>query len=340
MNAILIPAYKPDEELLKLIDALKERQLSILIVDDGSGSEYDPIFSEAEKKAVVIHNSTNLGKGATLKIGMRNLQTYYPECTHFITVDSDGQHRIEDILCVNEALLQGASMVLTMRDFHGAIPAKSRFGNTLSRWVYNLLTGHHLADNQSGLRGFSVEHIPWLLQVKGDKYDYEINVIYHADIRDIDITTVSIDSIYIDGNRSSHFEPTMDTLRIYKCLFSSARGTLLSVLLFELALIFGCIFLGNQWWFLTVLGAGFLAAVTNLIIDAIRFPYMKAKKRIGTFVYTIVRSILYTVGCGLVIMLFPKLPILLVVQLFVLLMLPVRYTLHRLYAGRNRHHAA
>ncbi|MBO5238390.1 MAG: glycosyltransferase family 2 protein [Lachnospiraceae bacterium] len=340
MNVILIPAYKPDEELLKLIDALAEKQLAILVVDDGSGSEYEEIFAQAAKRAVVIHNSDNLGKGAALKKGMSELTSYYPECTHFITVDSDGQHRIEDILRVHEALIQGASMVLTIRDLHGNIPAKSKFGNTLSRWVYTLLTGHYLADNQSGLRGFSVTHIPWLLQVAGDKYDYEINVIYYADKQDIDITTVSIESIYIDGNRSSHFEPALDTFRIYKCLFTSAKGTLIGALLYEAAIIATSILLGNQWWMFTIPASGILAAVVCLLIDRFSFRNIKPKKEIGTFVGSVLRSILYTIGCGVVIKTLPKLPILLVFNLFVLFMIPVRYNLHRLYTGRSRRHSA
>lgn len=340
MNVILIPAYKPDEELLKLVDALEEKQLSMLVVDDGSGSEYEEIFAQAAKKAVVIHNSGNLGKGAALKKGMQELKTYYPDCTHFITVDSDGQHKIEDILRVHEALREGASMVLTIRDFRGNIPFRSRFGNALSRWIYTLLTGHYLADNQSGLRGYSVEHIPWLLQAAGEKYDYEINVIYYADKQDIDITTIPIESIYIDGNRSSHFEPAIDTFRIYKCLFSSAKGSLIAALFYEAAVIAASVLFGNAWWMFTIFIPGIAAAGICLLIDNIRFRAIRHKKEIGTFGCSVLRSLLYTIGCGTVVKLLPELPILLVFNLFVLLMLPVRYNVHRLCSGRSRQRLA
>lgn len=340
MNVILIPAYKPDEELLKLIDKLADKHLSMLIVDDGSGSEYEEIFAQAAKKAAVIHNTDNLGKGAALKKGMRELNTCYPECTHFITVDADGQHRVEDILRVHEALVQGASMVLTIRDFRGNIPFRSRFGNTLSRWVYTLLTGHYLADNQSGLRGYSVEHIPWLLQAAGEKYDYEINVIYYADRQGIDITAIPIESVYFDGNRSSHFEPARDTFRIYKCLFTSAKGSLIAALLYEAAMIMTSVFGGDEWWMVTIPILGIVSAGIGLLIDSISFRNVRHKTGIGIFGCSILRSMIYTIGCGAARRILPKLPVLFAFNVLIVLMIPVRYNVHRLCAGRNRRRSA
>ncbi len=340
MNVILIPAYKPDEELLKLIDRLEDKRLPMLIVDDGSGSEYEEIFAQAAKKAAVIHNSDNLGKGAALKRGMQELKTCYPDCTHFITVDADGQHRIEDIIRVHEALEEGATMVLTIRDFRGNVPFRSGFGNTLSRWVYTLLTGHYLADNQSGLRGYSVEHIPWLLQAAGEKYDYEINVIYYADRQGIHITTIPIESVYFDGNRSSHFEPAKDTFRIYKCLFASAKGSLIAALLYEAAMIMASVFYGDEWWMLTIPISGIVSAGIGLLIDTVSIRNIRHKKGIDIFGCSVLRGILYTMGCGAVRRIMPKLPILFLFNFFVILMIPVRYNVHRLYTGRNRHRSA
>ena len=76
---------------------------------------------------------------------------------------------MEDIIKVRARLLEGAVMVLTERDFKGNIPKRSMIGNILSRWVYTILTGHYLSDNQSGLRGFSMDNIDWLVQVSGEK---------------------------------------------------------------------------------------------------------------------------------------------------------------------------
>lgn len=339
MTVILIPAYKPDIELLNLIDALYMEGLSILVVDDGSGPEYDLVFARAQQKAKVIHNSRNLGKGAALKHGMKNLMELFPEATHFITVDADGQHRLHDILKVRDALGQGASMVLTVRDFQGKIPFFSRLGNGLSRWVYTLLTGHYLSDNQSGLRGYSVEHIPWLIRVAGSRYDYEINVIYHADKQGIAITTVPIHSVYLNDNQSSHFDPAADTFRIYKQLFASAKGKVVASVIYELLILIAGVIFGRKWWMITVPISGIIAVGAHVLIDYenIRDRFIRNGWRgLENITHSIARAVIYTLGTGLLLTILPMAPFMLVFNLVVLIMAPIRYNMHRLYSGRNR----
>ncbi len=253
MNAVaLIPAYKPDDKMVTLVKELKEKDFDILVVDDGSGEEYADLFRQAEEYAVVIHNPHNMGKGATLKNGMRVLRETYPEATHFITADSDGQHLVKDICRVREKLEEGSNFVLTMRGLKGDVPLRSRFGNSLSRIVFAMLTGHYLQDNQSGLRGFKVEYISWLVNVEGDKYDYEMNVLMFIDRQKIKVTEVPIDTVYLDGNSSSHFNPVKDTIRIYKKMFKTASATLISFANIQLCLILITIFIGWDGWLRTV----------------------------------------------------------------------------------------
>lgn len=253
MNTVaLIPAYKPDDKMVTLVKELKEKDFDILVVDDGSGEEYADLFRQAEEYAVVIHNPHNMGKGATLKNGMRVLRETYPEATHFITADSDGQHLVKDICRVREKLEEGSNFVLTMRGLKGNVPLRSRFGNSLSRIVFAMLTGHYLQDNQSGLRGFKVEYISWLVNVEGDKYDYEMNVLMFIDRQKIKVTEVPIDTVYLDGNSSSHFNPVKDTIRIYKKMFKTAAATLISFANIQLCLILITIFIGWDGWLRTV----------------------------------------------------------------------------------------
>ncbi len=343
MTVALIPAYKPDEELLNLIDSLYMEGFSILVVDDGSGPEYDLIFARAQEKAKVIHNPRNLGKGAALKNGMKHIAELYPEAAYFITVDADGQHRLHDILKVRDALNQGASMVLTVRDFQGKIPFFSRLGNGLSRWVYTLLTGHYLSDNQSGLRGYSVEHIDWLVRVAGSRYDYEINVIYHADRQGIHITTVPIHSVYLNDNQSSHFDPAVDTFRIYKQLFASAKGKVAASVIYEILILIAGVIFGRKWWMITVSISGIIALIAHIMIDYenIRDRFIRNGWRgIENITHSIVRAIVYTVGTGVLLSILPMAPFILVFNIVVLIMAPIRYNVHRLYSGRNQRREA
>ena len=52
-TVVLIPAYRPDEKLIETLRKLSEYQSSLLIVDDGSGTDYDAVFIEAAQYARV-----------------------------------------------------------------------------------------------------------------------------------------------------------------------------------------------------------------------------------------------------------------------------------------------
>ena len=45
----LIPAYKPDSKILKVISDLGKEGMDVVIVDDGSGMEYSEIFEQVYK---------------------------------------------------------------------------------------------------------------------------------------------------------------------------------------------------------------------------------------------------------------------------------------------------
>ncbi len=266
---VLIPAYKPDDELIKLVDQLTESELGVLIVDDGSGEKYSSIFDAVKQKATVVSHSRNMGKGKALKTGIKYIKDNCADCEYFITADADGQHKAQDILRVKERLEQGERMVLTTRNRSGKIPFRSSFGNSLSSFIYALLTGVYYKDNQSGLRGFAKSECEWLLLVKGNHYNYEMNVIYHAERQRIKICKVDIEAIYIDGNKSSHFNPVKDTLRIYKRLFISAMGTLFSAFLVSLAIWLSPIYLDSQTMTAHFIYAMPLIGLTGVLIDMI-----------------------------------------------------------------------
>lgn len=261
---VLIPAYKPDKELLNLAVGLKEKGFKIVVVNDGSGKEYDNIFEEIKDICDIVAHETNKGKGRALKTGIEYIMDNLSDHPYFITADADGQHLISDILRVREALEQKAHMVLTTRRFKGKIPFRSMFGNLLSRFVFAMMTGKYFSDNQSGLRGFSMEQCEWLKRVEGEKYDYEMNVLYFAEKQLIPIKTINIDAVYIDNNKSSHFNPVKDTIRIYKQLFRSARGTFLSALVTEALLLISTVTVDLRYILITLPTIGILTVIFNI----------------------------------------------------------------------------
>lgn len=331
MDVVLIPAYEPDEELIRLVGELKEHAFTIVVVDDGSGKSYQHVFSAVRNSAHVVTLETNRGKGGALKAGMQYIREQLPECTHFITCDADGQHRPADVVRVREQLISGHKFVLTVRERKGKIPLRSRVGNDLSRIVYTLLTSRYLSDNQSGLRGFAREHLDWMVEVEKNNYDYEMNVLYYAAKMGLKITTLPIEAIYIENNASSHFNPIGDTVKIYKSLFSLAFATPISFLLTELLLLAATFTVNNRYIGFTIPTIGAFSMLTYILLNKfIFFTRISFREFLSTTMYTIIYYFVYTLMCYTLAFMFPQNTLFLNFNLVFLVCLPLRYFLHQL----------
>lgn len=329
-DVVVIPAYQPDETLVRLVDELYDNGFGILIVDDGSGKGYKEIFNRVSQKATVIAHNENLGKGAALKTGFKAIKNIFPYCKYVITSDADGQHRIGDILRVKQELHNQSTFVLTVRKRKNKIPFLSRFGNDLSKIVYTTLTSHYFSDNQSGLRGFSAKHLDWILLPKGNKYDYEMNMLFYADKQGIPITTIPIEAIYIDDNKSSHFNPLKDTFRIYKLLFSSAWASFAVVVLCEILIGLISIFFGGKFIYITVTSAGILSAFVGIMLNRlVIFRKVHYGDGTRTIIYTILRFAIYTAGCMLMNMYFPNIPLFFSFNIVAVLFVPLKYYVNK-----------
>ncbi len=230
MNAILIPAYKPDEKLIALCGQLVTYEgIKVVVVDDGSGEECRHIFEALPESVHVISYPVNKGKGGALKTGIKYIYESMPDCERLVTADADGQHRYEDICRVFEKCVEcPGSLVLGGRRFDESnVPFRSRAGNAVTRKVFKLVSGAEVYDTQTGLRGFDRKGMEAFMDVPGDRYEYEINVLLKAVEQNMPIHEITIATVYIEENASSHFNPLKDSARIYKCLFKHAGLTLL-----------------------------------------------------------------------------------------------------------------
>lgn len=244
MIPILIPAYEPDEKLIKLVNDLKDASLGpIVVVDDGSRNpDAIEVFERLKSLSFVtiLKHAVNLGKGRALKTGINFCLNEYKDMVGCITVDSDGQHTIEDTLACVKALEENSdSLILGCRNFHeDGIPKRSSFGNNVTHTVMKLLVGLAISDTQTGLRGIPLRYMTYLMGVKGERYEFETNMLLETKEQNISIIEVPIKTIYIEENKSSHFNPIKDSARIYamfgKFLFSSLSSAVIDIALFTL----------------------------------------------------------------------------------------------------------
>ncbi|MBR4092169.1 MAG: bifunctional glycosyltransferase family 2/GtrA family protein [Mogibacterium sp.] len=241
----LIPAYEPEQRLVSLAADLKKRGFDIVVVDDGSGSGYAEIFDELAQEATVLTHAQNRGKGAALKTGMRYINKYmaYTETVMtasgadsvsgrdavIVTVDADGQHLPDDVRRVADISAQKrGALVLGSRALGGDIPARSRFGNTVTRHVYSAATGVHVHDTQTGLRAFHRSLIPRLLEIEGERYEYEINMLMQLAAEGVPIIEERIETVYENNNSGSHFRTLRDSFRVYKEILKFSASSLAS----------------------------------------------------------------------------------------------------------------
>ena len=229
MNAILIPAYKPDDKLVALTDQLLTHDdLKLVVVDDGSGEAFRPVFGALDKSVTLISYPDNKGKGGALKTGIRYIMDHMPECERLVTADADGQHRYADIRRVlDKSEEMPGALVLGSRAFDGDVPLRSRFGNAMTRQVFAIASGVKVRDTQTGLRGFDRDGMRLFVDVPGDRYEYEINMLLTAARAEMPIYEVTIETVYLNDNESSHFNPLKDSLRIYACILKFACSSLI-----------------------------------------------------------------------------------------------------------------
>ncbi len=216
MIVVVIPAYKPEKGLLSVTAGILEQtEYSVLVVNDGSGSEYDSVFAQLPEQVTVLHHDVNRGKGAALKTAYEYIKGR-PEYTGVITADADGQHLVRDIIRVGEALgEQPEALILGSREFVGNVPARSRFGNTLTRFVFRISSGVKVNDTQTGLRAFGACWIEDMLAIEGQRYEYEMNVLLYCAKKHIPIVELPIQTVYENNNSGSHFHVIRDSVKIY-----------------------------------------------------------------------------------------------------------------------------
>lgn len=229
---IVIPAYEPDEKLTAVVEELyNETDCKLIVVNDGSGEDKRAVFESIKGRAVLLEHEHNRGKGAALKTAFAYIKENVSGSYGVITADADGQHKTSDIMRIADALeAHPDRLIMGCRKFTGDIPFRSRFGNNMTRAVFRFAAGVGVSDTQTGLRGFSGSLTNFMLGLSGERYEFEMNMLLEAAREGIAFFEVPIETVYINDNKSSHFKPVRDSLRIYRDIIKFSCSSLLSFL--------------------------------------------------------------------------------------------------------------
>ena len=283
--------------------------MPIIVVDDGSDKAvYGSIFEKVrELGATVLTHAVNMGKGRGLKTAFNHCINEYEGIVGVVTADSDGQHRVEDIKKCKEALLEDdQALILGVRDFNrDGIPARSVFGNKTTSRVMKLLTGISISDTQTGLRGISVDFMKELLTENGERFEFETNMLLLARDNGIKIKEVPIETIYLEDNRSSHFNPIKDSFKIYvvffKFLMSSLSSSVVDMVLFS---IFCAITRKSaqliDYIMISTIAARIISAVYNFLINYKVVFHGKGSKATAAVKYAVLAVVIMLLSGTLV----------------------------------------
>ncbi|API89703.1 hypothetical protein BKP56_10730 [Marinilactibacillus sp. 15R] len=242
---IVIPSLNPDGKLITLIENIRKdisQIIPIIVIDDGSDKESKSFFNTIQNtyQCQIFTHSINKGKGAALKSAFQTIITDYSTHLGVITVDGDGQHTTEDVKrCIEEFTKNPHSVLLGSRNFENkSIPLRSRIGNIFTRNVINNMNNLNLTDTQTGLRVLPLFTLEGLLEVQGDRYEYEMNMLLYFKDNAIPMKEVPIKTVYIENNESSHFNPLLDSVKIYSVFIryctSAVASFLADILTFSL----------------------------------------------------------------------------------------------------------
>ena len=234
--SVVLPSLDPDEKLIAVVDGLLQYGFShIILVNDGSKQENLHYFTDLaaqHPEITLLHHEVNKGKGAALKNAFRWFLENRPEGYGVVTVDGDNQHHPEDTKRCCEHMLETGNVVLGCRDFNQAdVPARSSFGNKTTSLIFKIFVGMTISDTQTGLRAFPRAVLEKIVEIYGDRFEYETNMLLAFKTQGIDFDEVKIRTVYIEENKSSHFRVLHDSWRIYKLILAHFfRYTLSSIL--------------------------------------------------------------------------------------------------------------
>lgn len=307
--AVIIPSLAPDERLLTLLQDLRAAEseqtvyrLVPVLIDDGSGADYADLFERARAYGgLFVRHAVNQGKGRALKTAFHTVLNELPDVCGAITADSDGQHLPKDIFRCADALIEHPeALIMGSRCFREAgVPLRSRFGNTMTSRILLALTGRYLSDTQTGLRGFSPPLMRRFLSTSGERFEFETRMLTDAVTEDIPIYEVPIETVYIEENRSSHFHPLRDSIRVYRCfspfVWKAFAGFVCNMLVFAVAVLLTD---SSMWRWI----AGIAAYAVHAAVHG-TFGKFRVLRRRGRFLpsagYTLLLAVRAAVGVWL-----------------------------------------
>ncbi len=191
--AIVIPAYNEHSRIGKVLESLIATKIPIYVVDDGSRDKTFEVIQQYKVNA--FKHRINLGKGAALKTGTE--AAFADGYQAIIMMDSDGQHKVEDLPKFIKALDEGFDVVIGSRNLNLRVPFIRLMGNKCASALISLLFGIYVSDLLCGYRAFTkkaYQKIEW----QSTGYGIETEMVVRVGLSHLKYTEVPVETVYFD----------------------------------------------------------------------------------------------------------------------------------------------
>jgi polyprenyl-phospho-N-acetylgalactosaminyl synthase len=151
---IVIPAYNEQAAVFDVVRRVRSEYPNVVVIDDGSRDE---TAAEAKRGgAVVLRHVINRGQGAALQTGIEYSLRHSADV--IVTFDADGQHRLEDVQRLVDALRSTSSDVAIGSRFlelRSNVPVRRRAVLRIAALFMRITSGVALTDAHNGLRALT-----------------------------------------------------------------------------------------------------------------------------------------------------------------------------------------
>lgn len=197
-----IPAFNEEKNIAGIIQKLNEIVDTVIVCNDGSTDNTGKI---AEKMgAIVINHQRNMGYGDAIRSLF--LKARELDSDMLITLDSDGQHRIEDVIPVAEPIIKNQTdLVIGSRfldETQENIPKYRKIGIKFITKLANSSLEENVTDSQSGFRAYG-KRILSTITPSEHGMGVSNEILMKASKKGFKITEVPIVVSY-DGKTSTH----------------------------------------------------------------------------------------------------------------------------------------
>ncbi len=216
-TAALIPAFREEKHIAAVVMETKQYVPDVLVVDDGSGDATSQIARDAGAEVVV--NQQNMGKGASLVVGLDHLFANGFDAA--ICLDADGQHLPAEIPRFIKAAEQADLVIGNRMANVETMPFARLWTNRVTSWILSRLAGVTVPDTQCGYR--LVRREAWQgVTVHSRNYDFEGEMIVAMGRKGYRITSVPVSTVY--GDEISSINPVRDTIRFFSMVWRLWRN--------------------------------------------------------------------------------------------------------------------